>query len=102
MTAQDISILMGAFGALLAILGGGAKWLLAHIDTKTVKFEEKEALARKLLSDRLESEIQSLRADLARVIVEKSLYLRRIYQLENFIHMRKDIDIPSMSGWPPL
>lgn len=102
MTPQDIAIIMGAFGTLLAILGGGAKWLLNHIDTKTKKFEDSEAAARAELSKRLLVEIDGLRADLARVVAEKSLYIRRIYQLEYFIHTQPGINIPSMTGWPPL
>lgn len=101
MNAQDIVLLLGAGGALLGVLGGAAKWLVLSIDAKTKASEEREEKARAALSKRLEDEITSLKLEMARLQMEKSLYLRRIYQLEHFIHMQKGIDAPSMEGWPP-
>lgn len=38
MTPQDLTLLIGAIGAFFAVLGGGAKWLLSHIDDKALEF----------------------------------------------------------------
>ena len=101
MTPQDMTLLIGAIGAFFAVLGGGAKWLLSHIDDKALKSSVREEEARSALSKRLQQEIDGLRADIAKVQAEKSLYLKRIYQLEYFIHMQPGINIPVMEGWPP-
>lgn len=101
MTPQDVTLLIGAIGAFFAILGGGAKWLLSHLDAKANESAKREELARSALSLRLQDEIAVLRADLSRMQGEKSLYLKRIYQLEYFIHTQPGINIPNMDGWPP-
>ena len=101
MTPADITLLIGAIGAFFAVLGGGAKWLLNHIDDKAMESASREESARSALSERLQQEINGLRLDIAKVQAEKSLYLKRIYQLEYFIHMQPGINIPAMEGWPP-
>ena len=102
MTPQEIPVFFGSIGALFVILGGGAKWLLAHIEAIATKSALAEERARAVLSARLFEEIKVLREELTRMQVERNVYIRRIYQLETFIHSQPGIDIPTMSGWPPL
>ena len=102
MTPESLTLLIGALGGFLVVLGGGAKWLLSHIDAKDKASALREAEARIELSKRLHEEIDDLRTALTKVQSEKSLYLKRIYQLEYFIHTQPGIDIPAMEGWPPI
>jgi len=102
MSASDIQILIGSVTGLFVVLAGGAKWLLSHIDARQVKSELAEAKARTELSDRLHEEIRVLRSEVASMQSEKGLYLRRIFQLERFIHAQPGINIPEMEGWPPV
>ena len=46
MTPQDITLLLGAFGIFIGILGGGDKWLLSHIAANAVASEVREEKAR--------------------------------------------------------
>ena len=101
MNANDIVLLLSSFGGMVIILGGGVKWLLAHIDSKTLAAQQIESNARALLSDRLNEDIRVLRAEMEVLRREKAIYIRRIYQLENFIHSQPGISIPAMEGWPP-
>jgi hypothetical protein len=101
MTPSEIALLLAAFGAFFATMGGGIKWLLAHIDAKTSEAQLQEVTARALLGDRLNEDIRMLRSDIAALRAEKAIFLRRIYQLEGFIHMQPGITIPTMEGWPP-
>lgn len=101
MTAQDIQLLVGAFCALLALVGTGAKWLIGTLEIKYTKLALGEANARDDLSRRLHEEIGVLRLELADMRAEKKLFQRRIYMLEAFIHRQPGIDIPKMEGWPP-
>lgn len=101
MSASDISTLLGAIGAFLVVAGGGAKWLLSHIEVLRLASEVRETAARTALSERLQMEIGELRQELTKLQMLNGIYLRRIYQLENFIHQLPDIDIPVMEGWPP-
>jgi len=106
MSADSITLLLGSFGSLLLVLGGGGKWLLAHLDAKDTASARREAEAREELNTRLQDEIASLRSELLALKQERAaeltLYRRRIYQLESFIHQQPGIDIPSMEGWPPV
>lgn len=102
MSASDVSTLLAAAGGFLLVLGGGAKWLLAHIETLRLAAELKETAARSALSERLQHEISDLRQELTKLQVEKAIYLRRIYQLESLIHRLPDVEIPVMEGWPPV
>lgn len=102
MTPENFPILVGSLVTFLLALGGGAKWLLSHIDAKAIKSALIEERARTELSTRLYEEIKVLREQVARMQVERNVYIRRIYQLETFIHSQPGIDIPTMSGWPPL
>lgn len=102
MGIESIIALLAAVGSFLAIFGGGAKWLLSHMDAKAKESSEKEQHARQELYTRLQEEISELRSELLKVQKEKSLYLKRIYQLEYFIHTQPGIDIPPMDGWPPV
>lgn len=101
MTAQDIVAFLGAFGIFLAILGSGGRWVISQIAANTLASEAREQSARDELSARMREEIDGLRAELAKVLAEKSLYLRRIYQLEHYIHRQPGMTIPEMSDWPP-
>ena len=71
------------------------------MDKKADQAARRELEARTELSERLQMEISSLRQELEKVRGENALYLRRIYQLESFIHLQPGIDIPRMDGWPP-
>ena len=102
MTIAEVQILIGSIVGFMAVMGGGSKWMLAHIDAIQVKSALAEERARTELSTRLHEEIKILRYQLERLQNEKSLYLRRIYQLESFIHQQPGIDIPIMTGWPSL
>lgn len=102
MTAQDITLFLGAFGVFIGVLGGGGKWLLSHIAANTLASETREQAAREELSKRMREEIDSLKLLLSKTLAEKALYLKRIYQLELFIHKQKDIEIPEMQDWPPV
>lgn len=101
MGTESIVLLLGALGTFFVVIGGGAKWMLSHLDSKDKASALREAEARTELSLRLNQEIASLRADLVRVQSEKSVFLKRIYQLEFFIHQQPGISIPHMEGWPP-
>ena len=101
MNPADMTLLIGAVGAFFAVLGGGAKWLLSYIESRNKESADREQAARLALSSRLENEIAQLRREIAKGQAEKSLYIRRIYQLEYFIHRQPGIDIPAMEGWPP-
>lgn len=102
MTPESLTLLIGALGGFLVVIGGGAKWLLAHLDAKDKASALREAEARNELIRRFNDEIASLRKDLSAVQSEKSLYLKRIYVLEYFIHNQPGISIPAMEGWPPI
>lgn len=101
MTPQDLTLLIGAIGAFFTVLGGGVKALLSHINSNALASAQREESARSALSERLQQEINGLRADIAKVQAEKAIYLQRIYQLEHFIHLQPGINIPTMEGWPP-
>ena len=109
MSASDIQILIGSVIGLIAALAGGCKWLLMHIEANQVKANLAEEKARSELSTRLYAEISALRQELlvsrAETTAshkENKLYLRRIFQLEAFIHTQKGVQAPQMDGWPPL
>ena len=102
MTPESLTLLIGAMGTFLVALGGGAKWLLSYINSKDIASALRELEARNDLSQRLHEEISSLREALIKGQFEKSLYLKRVYQLEYFIHTHPGISIPTMEGWPPI
>jgi hypothetical protein len=102
MTPEGLTLLIGSLGAFFVVIGGGAKWMLSHLDGKDKASALRESEARNELSKLLNDEISLLRQDLAKVQSEKSLYLKRIYQLEYFIHTQPGISIPAMEGWPPV
>lgn len=102
MNATEFQVLLGSVGALLLILGGGSKWLLMHIGSlqATAALAQLESLGK--LDSRLREEIHMLRQELLSMHSEKKFLLRRIYQLEAFIHSQPGIDLPIMEGWPPI
>lgn len=101
MNASDISTILGAAGGFILVLGGGAKYLLSRMDAKTEAAAKLEKEARTELYERLQTEISFLRQELREAEGKSQLYLRRIFQLESFIHRQPGIDIPLMDGWPP-
>lgn len=100
--AADIQILLASIGAFLTALGLGAKWLLMYVSATQSEAALAESAARVELSARLHDEIRVLRIELAGLHAENRVYLRRIFQLEAFIHNQPGVAIPSMEGWPPL
>lgn len=98
MTSTEI---LAAIIALLGVFGGGIKWMLMYIDGKQTKSSLNEADARAALSQMLHEEIRVLRIELAASNASSRLYLRRIYQLESFIHTQLLMPAPAMEGWPP-
>lgn len=101
MSTDNWPALLVAIGGLLAVLGTGIKWLLNKVEARIASSAVKEQEAREALSKRLNEEIYLLRGELVKSQLEKSLYLRRIYVLEAFIHRQPGIEIPDMNGWPP-
>lgn len=100
MTPQDIMLILGGIGALLASLGGASKWILTYIDAKAKEAIDAEKLARKELKDYMDGEIRALTTQLTAVSTREAFYFRRILQLEAYLQA-KGIDLPSMEGWPP-
>lgn len=86
---------------MFIVLGGGVKWLLTLVDAKTMAAQKIESDARTLLSAGLTDDIRKLRDVVDTMQKRESLFLRRIYQLEGFIHTQPGITIPTMDGWPP-
>lgn len=102
MTPESVTLLLGALGGFFVVIGGGAKWLLSHLDAKDAASALRESEARGELSKRLNDEISLLRSDIAKLQSDKGLYMKRIYQLEFFIRTQPGIEIPLMDGWPPI
>jgi len=117
MSAESLTLLIGSLGSFLLVIGGGGKWLLAHLDAKDTASALRESEARDELNSRLQQEISSLRAELLSLKQERAaelltlkqeqaaelaLYRRRIYQLESFIHQQPGLVMPIMDGWPPV
>ena len=102
MSANDINVIIGAFVMAAGIIGAGIKWLLTYIDGQQSKAELIESCARTDLSNRLYDEIKLLRIELTNSHKEKQLYLRRILQLEAYIHNQQNLIMPKMDGWPPI
>ena len=98
---NDIVLLLSSIGGMFIILGGGVKWLLSHIDAKTLAAQKVELDARTQLSNGLNDDIRKLREVVDMMQKRESIYVRRIYQLEGFIHTQPGITIPTMEGWPP-
>ena len=101
MTPESVTLFIGALGGFLVVLGGGAKWMLSHLDAKDKASALRESEARNELSKRLNEEITLLRMEISRLQSYQALHMRRIYQLEYFIHAQPGINIPTMEGWPP-
>lgn len=101
MTPESVTLLIGALGSFLLVLGGGCKWMLSHLDAKDKASALRESEARNELSKRLNEEITLLRTEISRLQSYQALHVRRIYQLEYFIHTQPGINIPTMEGWPP-
>ena len=92
--------MVGAIGGVLLIFGSGIKWLLNQFKTRLAESEAAATKARTALDERLSSEINGLRGQITAMEIQKMIFLRRIYQLEAFIHKLPGVDIPDMTGWP--
>ena len=101
MTAESVTLLLGALGAFFVVIGGGAKWMLSHLDAKDQASALRESEARNALSARMNDEISALRGQLDVVRSSSQIYLRRVYQLEHAIHSQPGMSLPVMEGWPP-
>jgi hypothetical protein len=101
MTAEQWPAIIIAAGGFLAIVGTGLKWMLSQFEKRLLASEEAARMARVALDTRLSGEIEQLRMQINVLEAQKSLFLRRIYQLENFIHRMPGLEIPDMKGWPP-
>jgi intracellular septation protein A len=101
MTTQDIVVILGGIGTLVASLGGAVKWFLTYIDEKAAVALKAEKQARKELRDYMDQEIKHLTEQLHKVTSRESLYLKRIMVLEAYILGQKGLELPPMEGWPP-
>lgn len=101
MNVQDIMLILGGIGALLASLGGAARWILSYIDTKAKEALDNEKKARDELKAYMDREIRELNDQLRLVTSREALYLKRILQLEAYILGQKGLALPVMEGWPP-
>ena len=101
MTAQDLILIAGACSGLLISIGGGGRWLLGHIDSRTMASEAREAEARKELRERLEGEIAELRHLVERLQGREGLYVLRVGHLEHAIYKQPGMLLPDTIGWPP-
>lgn len=119
MLASDLVLLIGGVTTVLITVGGGLKYLIDRSDAKekaslliqsearavmsaeTTKAQLSEAAARERMSERIYSEIDSLKNVIEGLKERNGLYLKRVYQLEGFIHQQPGIEIPFMEGWPP-
>lgn len=101
MTMTDFNTILMAALAVLAAIGTAGKWLIMYVDGKQAASDLAEAKAMTALSERLHEEIKVLRAELATSHALNRIYLRRIFQLETFIHGQPGINVPVMEGWPP-
>lgn len=101
MAVESITLLIGALGTFFVVIGGGAKWMLSHLDAKEQSSALRESEARNALSARMHEEISALRKQLEEVRLCSQLYLRRVYQLEYAIHSQPGMALPNMEGWPP-
>lgn len=102
MTATEVQVLLASVVAFLVAIGCGVQWLLTHIKAIQLESEMSENKARTDLSERLQEEIRVLRLEMAVMRSEKNVYLRRIFQLEAYIHSHPSMSIPIMDGWPPI
>lgn len=97
----DFNAIIMAVLAVLAAIGAAGKWILMYVDGKQAASDLVESRALAALSERLHEEIRVLRLELANSHVLSRLYLRRIHQLETYIHMQSNLNMPTMEGWPP-
>ena len=98
---EQLPTILGALGTFLIVLGGGIKWILSHIEAKIKESSSFAEKARNELQAKVAEEISSLKTSIMKLESLNSIYMRRIYTLESFIHKQPGIDIPDMQGWPP-
>lgn len=89
-----------AIGGVLLIFGAGIKWLLGQFKARLAESEKAASEARQALDLRLSAEISGLRSQVNVMEVQRIVFLKRIYQLEAFIHKLPGVEIPDMTGWP--
>ena len=104
----DLAAILTASALLLGTVGVGIKWLLIRFEVRIGVGETAAKEARQKLEDRFSADIDRLGKELTEVrltlIREQKLnavYIRRIYQLENYIHSVPGLTIPTMTDWPP-
>lgn len=101
MTADQWPALLVSLGGLLAVIGTGIKWLLGRFEKRLQDSERAARDAREALDKRLSAEIHMLRNQINVMELQKNLFMKRIYQLEGFIHKMPGVSLPDMNGWPP-
>lgn len=101
MTAQDLNVVLGSAFSVLAIIGGGIKYLLARVDEKNRHAAAEQLQARQELTARLHVEISDLRAVVSRLQSENAVYMRRVYALEGYLQTIPGVQLPETPGWPP-
>lgn len=96
-----VAPIITAIAGLIVAFWTGAKWLLTHIEKLQAQAALTNVKSQSELSVRLHEEIAALRLEINLMHSEKRLYLRRIFQLESFIHNHPGVNIPVMADWPP-
>lgn len=106
-TGAEIITLLGVLGGAFVGLGKAIQWYVARFDAKTQRAMQIESDLRRAVEKSFEERIKGLELEIGvqrRLIEEmnkeKQAFLRRIYQLEAFIHASK-MDVPTLEGWPP-
>lgn len=103
MTASDVNLLLTGICSFLVIVGGAVKYLLTRVDEKNKAAANEQLAARQELTLRLHEEIRDLRKTIHKLEQANSIYLRRIYTLESFIHQLPGVnEMPHTPGWPPV
>lgn len=97
----DFNAIIMAILAVIAAIVGAGKWVIMYVDGKQAASDLSESKALTALSQRLHEEIRVLRLELAHSHSMNRIYLRRIFQLETFIHSQPGVNVPPMEGWPP-
>lgn len=106
-SGAEIITLLGVLGGAFVGLGKAIQWYVSRFDAKTQRAMQIENDLRRTVEKSFEERIKSLELEIGvqrRIIEdmnrERQIFLRRIYQLEAFIHATK-ADVPTMEGWPP-
>ena len=98
---DQLATIIGAIGGLLIILGGGIKWLMIHIENKIKIATGVTEKLQAQLALKTSEEFSALKSSILKLENLNAIYMKRIYQLEKFVHKQPGIEIPDMLGWPP-